>query len=221
MTKLSVSDAVRAIPSGSVVPTARTESFLPPLARLLGPKAAKTLLLKGGVTGLARMRAPEIAAIAGSTVDAAERLVAAREIGLLLARKAADRMTGPIDIGAHVPAELGQSEVEMIFAVALDGQLDSLGTVLLARGGRTGASIELVDVFTPLVRLRAHAFVLVHNHPSGTLAPSNEDVVLTNRVAEAGALLCIKLLDHIIVARGGAFSFYDHDLLPTAAELKS
>lgn len=221
MTKLSVSDAVRAIPSGSVMPTARTESFLPPLARLLGPKAAKTLLLKGGVTGLARMRAPEIAAIAGSTVDAAERLVAAREIGLLLARKAADRMTGPIDIGAHVPAELGQSEVEMIFAVALDGQLDSLGTVLLARGGRTGASIELVDVFTPLVRLRAHAFVLVHNHPSGTLAPSNEDVVLTNRVAEAGALLCIKLLDHIIVARGGAFSFYDHDLLPTAAELKS
>lgn len=221
MAKLSVADSVRAVPSGSLVPTARTELLLPALSRLVGQRAAKALLLRGGVTCLGTMKATEIAALADITREAAERIVAARELGLHLARKPAGPMTGPIDIGAHVPAELGQSEVEMIFVVALDGQLDSLGTVLVAQGGRTGASLEVVDVFTPLVRLRAHAFVLVHNHPSGTLAPSKEDVVLTNRVAEAGTLLCIKLLDHIIVARGGAFSFYDHDLLPTAAELES
>ena len=58
----------------------------------------------------------------------------------------------------------------------------------------------------PLVRLGASSFILAHNHPSGDPEPSREDIELTEKVAHAGDLLGIQLLDHIIVARSGAVS---------------
>jgi DNA repair protein RadC len=91
--------------------------------------------------------------------------------------------------------------------------------VLFAIGGSVGTSVEVRDVFAPLMRLRAASFVLIHTHPSGNPSPSPEDVELTNALVRAGRVLGIALVDHLVIASGGVVSFYDTGLLPTDSEL--
>ncbi|MCP5057553.1 MAG: hypothetical protein GY937_12630 [bacterium] len=64
----------------------------------------------------------------------------------------------------------------------------------------------------------ASAFILVHNHPSGDPSPSAEDRVVTKRLSEAGELLSIKLLDHVIVVASAFYSFSEEGLLPAKEE---
>ncbi|HOI43214.1 MAG TPA: JAB domain-containing protein, partial [Elusimicrobiales bacterium] len=69
------------------------------------------------------------------------------------------------------------------------------------------------EVFEPAVKNLAAGVIVAHNHPSGCLEPSDEDISLTKRLAEAGRLLGIELLDHVIVAKGGWLSFKEKGLL--------
>ena len=63
------------------------------------------------------------------------------------------------------------------------------------------------EVFRPLLREAAHSAIVVHNHPSGEAAPSAADQELTSRLMAAGELVGVRLLDHVVVARGGYFAF--------------
>jgi DNA repair protein RadC len=65
----------------------------------------------------------------------------------------------------------------------------------------------------PVVRESASAFILVHNHPSGDPTPSQEDISMTSSLSEVATTLCVPLLDHVIVARGGTKSFFQLGLL--------
>ena len=65
------------------------------------------------------------------------------------------------------------------------------------------------EVFAPLVRGHAAAVILVHNHPSADVTPSPEDIDLTDRLAKAGRLLGIHVLDHLVIGRDGYYSFRD------------
>jgi DNA repair protein RadC len=95
-------------------------------------------------------------------------------------------------------------EHEVVLAVALNGQNRVLGEFEVSKGGRHGAALTVADVFRPLIRAGASAGLLIHNHPSGDPAPSPEDRLVTKVVKQAGDLIGIPLLDHVIVgARGG------------------
>jgi DNA repair protein RadC len=72
------------------------------------------------------------------------------------------------------------------------------------------------QVFALAVREGAAAMILVHNHPSGDPSPSAEDLDFTRTVADAGRTLGLPLVDHVIVAHEGSFSFLDAGLLPVA-----
>jgi DNA repair protein RadC len=92
-------------------------------------------------------------------------------------------------------------------AVALDGKLNLLAEIEIATGGHHGIAVTPADVFRPLIRSGASAFVLVHNHPSGDPTPSREDIAMTQAVVSVGVVVGIELLDHVIVgARGGGWS---------------
>jgi DNA repair protein RadC len=69
------------------------------------------------------------------------------------------------------------------------------------------------EVFEPAVKNLAASVIVAHNHPSGCLEPSDEDLSLTKRLAQAGKLLGIELLDHVIVTREGFMSFKQKGLL--------
>lgn len=77
----------------------------------------------------------------------------------------------------------------------------------ISQGGVQGTVVDHRLVVKRALELLATQLVLIHNHPSGAAAPSPQDKVLTERVAQAAALFDIRLLDHIIIAREGDFSF--------------
>ena len=109
-------------------------------------------------------------------------------------------------VGAFYGDRLGSADHEVVIAVAVDGQNRVLGEFEVARGGRHGAAVTAADVFRPVIRAAASALILVHNHPSGVAEPSTEDVHLTKALRNAGIIVGIPLLDHIIVgARGGGY----------------
>ena len=114
-------------------------------------------------------------------------------------------------------ARLGNLRHEVMLAVALDGRNHILEELMLASGGAHGCALTARDVFRPLVRVGASGVVLVHNHPSGDPKPSREDIAMTQVIVEAGDVLGVPLLDHIIVgARGGGWaSLFEQGVLET------
>ncbi len=103
---------------------------------------------------------------------------------------------------------------ERFLVLALDGRHKALGLEEVSVGTATASLVHPREVFKGLVLANASAFILVHNHPSDDPSPSAEDRAVTKRLSEAGELLGIKLLDHVIVGASAFYSFSEEDLLP-------
>src|SRR6202142_2549018 len=110
-------------------------------------------------------------------------------------------------VAAVYTERLGNLRHEVVLGVALDCRNHFIEEHTLAMGGAHGAALTAPDVFRPLIRAGGSGLVLVHNHPSGDPKPSREDIAMTRVVADAGEVLGVPLLDHIIVgARGGGWA---------------
>lgn len=92
-------------------------------------------------------------------------------------------------------------------ALLLDGKNRILKEVRVSEGSLNQSIVHPREVFSPAVRESAAAIILVHNHPSGDPAPSREDREITRRLKDAGELMGVKVLDHIIIGDGGFVSF--------------
>lgn len=99
------------------------------------------------------------------------------------------------------------SQKEQVMAVYLDARLRLVHQEILAVGSMNQAMILPRDIFAPVKSLPVVQFLLAHNHPSGDPTPSAEDMVFTRRIKEAGELMGIQLLDHVIVTQSRHFSF--------------
>lgn len=118
---------------------------------------------------------------------------------------------------------LGGLAQEVMIAVALDGKNHLLGEVTVAMGGAHSLAVAPRDVFRPLIRTGASAFILLHNHPSGDPKPSPEDVAMTRRMSDCAHAVGLPLLDHVIIGgRGGGYcSLLDLGVIEPAAEGRS
>lgn len=92
------------------------------------------------------------------------------------------------------------------------------GCERLSSGGMAGTVIDVRILFRKALDVKAHGMIIAHNHPSGTLEPSNYDVSVTHKISKAGNLLEINLLDHLIIGGTGFFSFADEGLLKKEQE---
>ena len=110
---------------------------------------------------------------------------------------------GPQALADALRPRLALEAVEAFWVVCLDGRGRVLALDKVAAGTLTACLVHPREVFAPALRARAASVVVVHNHPSGDPEPSAEDLVLTDRLAAAGQLLGIPLVDHLVVARGG------------------
>lgn len=108
---------------------------------------------------------------------------------------------------ATVYAErLGGLDREVMVAVALDGRMNVIAEIEIASGGHHGIAVTPADVFRPLIRSGASAFVLLHNHPSGNPSPSQEDITMTQALLSVSQVVGVELVDHVVVAaRGGGW----------------
>ena len=88
-----------------------------------------------------------------------------------------------------------------------------IGRTRISSGGVSGTVVDSKMVFKPAIEALATSIVLVHNHPSGNLKPSQEDIELTRKIKEGGRYLDITVLDHVIVAHTGFYSFADESML--------
>lgn len=102
---------------------------------------------------------------------------------------------------------------EHFICVSLNGANEIIATRVVSIGILTKALVHPREVFSDAIKERAAAIILAHNHPSGNVCPSKEDILITNRLYEAGTILGIKVLDHIILAPSGEyFSFIQNDI---------
>src|SRR5262245_31780188 len=98
---------------------------------------------------------------------------------------------------------------EKFLVVLLDAKHRAIGVNTVSIGSLTAAIVTGREVFKAVVAGNAAALLLAHNHPSGDPAPSAEDVDLTKRLRDAGELLGIRVLDHVILGCGTHYSFVD------------
>jgi len=111
--------------------------------------------------------------------------------------------------------DLARLEREVMIAGAVNGQCQLLCWHVIAVGSSNQLIIRTGDAFSGALRHCAHGIFLVHNHPAGTLEPSQEDLKLTRDVHKAGRLLGYPLLDHVIIARNGSRSILHEALTET------
>jgi DNA repair protein RadC len=106
------------------------------------------------------------------------------------------------------------SRVERFLVVAVDAKNRPRAAHETARGGRSSCLVDPAEVFRVLLAESASGAVFLHNHPSGDPAPSPQDLELTERFVAAGALLDIRVLDHLVVGNGRYTSLRDEGLWP-------
>lgn len=102
---------------------------------------------------------------------------------------------------------------EHFICIELNGAYELIQTRLVSIGLLNRTMVHPREVFADAIKNHAGAIIVAHNHPSGNLDPSEEDIAMTQRLKQAGQLLGIPLLDHIIFSAEGYFSFLDHKIL--------
>ena len=94
-------------------------------------------------------------------------------------------------------------EQEELRVAVVDVKNRVLRVLTVARGGLRSTTVRLADMFREAVRSNASALIVAHNHPSGDPTPSPEDVSITKKMVQAGELLDVKVLDHLVIGRSG------------------
>ena len=114
------------------------------------------------------------------------------------------------DVYELVKDELAGSDREMLLSVMLTVKNDLIGVETVSIGSISASTTTPRDVFKSAILANAVAIIVCHNHPSGELTPSNEDIALTKQLIAAGELLGIRVLDHLIVSNQGYKSLRDY-----------
>lgn len=110
-------------------------------------------------------------------------------------------------------ATLAYSEVEELYVVFLDASLKLISIELLQKGTLTGVSVSPRELVRMALDKKAVNLIMVHNHPSDNVKPSENDIIVTGRIEQACDLMGIKLQDHIIIGKSNFFSFLNHKML--------
>lgn len=103
--------------------------------------------------------------------------------------------------------------VEHFICISLNGAREVINIHEISKGNSNSAIIQPRDIFSVLMIDHASATIFVHNHPSGNVTPSDADENMTERLIEAGKLIGVQVLDHIIISENKYFSFANEDLL--------
>ncbi len=159
-----------------------------------------------GLDGLAKATHAELCAVHGFGDAKAAQLQAAIELGKRLAAARGPGRTAissPLDVANLVKAEMEFLDQEHFRVLVLNTKNEVMASPDVFVGSVNSTTIRTAEVFREAVRRNCPSVILVHNHPSGDPAPSNEDVAVTRELVKAGKLMDIEVLDHIVVARNG------------------
>lgn len=166
--------------------------------------AARLLATYGGLDGLAKASFRELTNVHGMGEAKTAQLKAALEIGARLLATTGDvrpTINAPEDVANLLSAEMALLDQEHFRVLLLNTKNQVVGISEVYKGNVSSAVIRAGEVFQEAVRSNCPAIVLVHNHPSGDPTPSSDDVHVTQQLVEAGKLLDIEVLDHVIIGQ--------------------
>jgi DNA repair protein RadC len=170
----------------------------------------------GSLRTLACANISEICGIKGAGPAKAAAIKASLEIAARLNTDrfvTGERFTSPDQVYRHYHYTFRDRRKEYFMALLLDGKNRIMREVRISEGSLNQSIVHPREVFNPAVRDSAAALILVHNHPSGDPTPSREDREITRRLKEAGELMGVKVLDHIIIGDGDFVSFTAQGML--------
>lgn len=124
-------------------------------------------------------------------------------------------MTTPSRAVEIMKNELSMMDREMLCVVNMNTKLNPINFNVVSIGTIDSAPADIANIFKSAILSNSASIILMHNHPSGSCIPSNDDINMTNRLIVAGQLMNIRVLDHIIVGgqNGETFSMRDHHLV--------
>ena len=125
-------------------------------------------------------------------------------------------VSAPVDAVNYLRSVWDKDRLEFIeemYLVCLNTRLEVLGWVKVAQGGLAAAPVDPPVIFGVALQVAAARVLVAHNHPTGAVAPSPQDRAVTARLKEAGKLLEIELIDHVILTRDSHYSFAEQSML--------
>ena len=170
----------------------------------------------GGLRKVSARTLPEWQVEPGIGEALGARLAAVFELGRRVRMRPPRRghpVRHPQQMASYLTARLGHAQVESFGVLLLDARNRLLSDEVLSQGGWSASVVRPREVFRRALLAGAPALILYHNHPSGDPAPSREDIQITRQLVEAGQLLGIKVLDHLIVGVEGYASLRERGLL--------
>lgn len=195
---------------GILIGSGTSETSAVELGRQLMAKAGNNL------AKLARLTWFDLIQIKGIGRAKAVTLLAAMEIGRrrgLADLPESNQVTSSRDVFILLSPALGDLVHEEFWILYLNRSNKSIEQFKCSQGGVSGTVIDVKLILKKALEVLASSLILVHNHPSGNLMPSENDKQITLKVKEAAGHLDIKVLDHLIIAGNGYFSFADEGLL--------
>lgn len=173
--------------------------------------ARETLAMcQGSLQELGKCRVADLMKINGIGEAKATAIVAAMELSrrrhseLAIQRRYIGDSKGA---AAYLQPLLADYRHEVFGVLFLDQSGGFLGFEIVSEGGITATTVDLRMIFKKAMEKNAVSIIVCHNHPSGSLLPSNADIVLTNKIQSAGETMDIRLLDHIVIGGSGYYSF--------------
>jgi len=167
------------------------------------------------LAGLQRAPFEELCDQHGIGEAKAAQIKAAIELGNRLRVEAPNvrpTVNSPADAAALVAYEMSALEQEHLRVILLDTRNGVLDIVEIYKGSVNSSQVHVGELFKPAIRRNAAALIVVHNHPSGDPTPSPDDVAVTRAIVQAGKLLDVDVLDHMIIGQGRWISMKERGL---------
>lgn len=168
-----------------------------------------------GLSGLHRAPFKELMDQHGLGEAKASQIKAAIELGRRLTLESPEErpsINSPADAAALVQYEMSALEQEHLRVMLLDRRNRVLETVEVYKGSVNSSQVRVGEVFKEAVRKNASALIVIHNHPSGDPTPSPDDVAVTRAMVQAGKLLDVDVLDHLVIGHGKWVSLKERGL---------
>ena len=179
--------------------------------------AQKLLTQFGSLQKLAEAGIEELTAVKGIGLAKAAQIKAVFEIGRRVATQVpaykSKELTDPKKVYRLIKSKLKDYHKEHFYIIALNSRGYSIAAVSV--GTLNASIVHPREVFAEAIKNKAASVIFAHNHPSGNTEPSSEDLVITKRLAEAGKIMGIEVVDHVIIAKNNdqPFSFKNKGLL--------
>lgn len=170
---------------------------------------------KEGIRILTDCTVEELSQIKGIGISKASQLLAAIELGkrISTSSKQLQCIKSPKDVADLFMAEMRYHKKEHFKILMLNTKNEVISSDLVSVGSLNSSLVHPREVFVNAIRKSTSSIILVHNHPSGNPCPSKEDINITKRLIEAGKIIGIDVLDHIIIGDGSYFSLKEQAMI--------